>query len=85
MSGRQIRERKAAASHLKPYHVKPTGLCHEFGDEYAHFAWKADLGLALPSTVASPLYALVDRSAVSSGDNSWKWNYKREVFDWNGV
>ena len=41
----------------------------------------------MPSTVASQLYTLVDRSAVSSGDNSWKWNYKGEyltgmVSDW---
>ena len=66
MNGRQIRERRAAASHLKPYNVRPTGFCHEFGDEYAHFAWEADLGLAMPSTAASQLYTL--------GDNSWKWS-----------
>ena len=41
----------------------------------------------MPSTVASPLYTLVDRSAVSSGDNSSKWNYKGKyltgvVSDW---
>ena len=75
LNGRQIRERKTSASHLKPYHVRPVGIRHDFGDEYSHFAWEADLGQTLPSMVASPLYTLVDRSAVSSGDNSWKWRY----------
>lgn len=60
LSGQRIRERRAPASHAKSYHIRLVELRHEFDDEYAYFAWESDLGLASPSTVASPLYNLED-------------------------
>ena len=36
---RRERVRRAAASHIKPYYLRPPSLRHDFGDEYAHFAW----------------------------------------------
>ena len=36
-----------------------------------HLAWRADLGLAGPSTAASPLYTYIDGEAVESGGISW--------------
>ena len=61
LQGRRERVRRAAASHIKPYHLRPPSLRHDFGDEYAHFAWGPDLGLVTASILALPLYTLVDR------------------------
>ena len=49
---------------------------HDFGDEYAHFAWGPDLGLVADSTLASPLYALVDRCTIQLPNGSWEWRYR---------
>ena len=38
LQGRRERVRRAAASHIKPYRLRPPSLRHDFGDEYAHFA-----------------------------------------------
>ena len=76
LNGRQVRETRAAASHIKPFHVRPSWLRHGFGDEYAHFAWDADLGLAAPSTMAPPLYTLVDRQASAKKGGARRWEYK---------
>ena len=76
LNGRQVRERRAAASHIKPFYVRPSWLRHDFGDEYAHFAWDADLGLAASSTMAAPLYTLVDRQASAREGGAWRWEYK---------
>ena len=38
LQGRRERVRRAAASHIKPYYLRPPSLRHGFGDEYAHFA-----------------------------------------------
>ena len=76
LKGRQIRERRASAAHMKPFYVRPANLRHDFEDEYAHFAWGADLGLAEPSTVASPMYTLLDRRAVREQTGAWKWEYR---------
>ena len=51
-------------------------LRHDFGDEYAHSTWGPDLGLADDSTVASPLYTLVDRQSVERANGTWEWEYK---------
>ena len=48
----------------------------DFGDEYAHFAWGPDLGLGAVSTLASPLYTLVDRCTIQLRDGSWEWRYR---------
>ena len=61
LQGRRERVRRAAASHIKLYHLRPPSLRHDFGDEYAHFVWGPDLGLNAALTLASPLYTLVDR------------------------
>ena len=71
--GRRERVRRAATSHIKPYHRRPLTLRHEFGEEYAHFAWGPDLGLVADSTLASPLYTLVDRCTIQLPNGSWEW------------
>ena len=76
LQGRRERVRRAAASHLKPYHLRPQSLRHDFGDEYAHFAWGPDLGLMADSTLASPLYTLVDRCTIQFPNGSWEWRYR---------
>ena len=73
---RRERARRAAASHIKPYHLRPPPLRHDFGDEYAHFAWGPDLRLGAASTLASPLYTLVDRCTIQLPNASWEWRYR---------
>ena len=60
LNGRRVRQRKVAATDLKPYHPRPSELRLPFEDEFAHLVWSADLGLADASVVAVPLYTLVD-------------------------
>ena len=64
---------RAAASHIKLYYLRPPSLRHDFGDECAHFAWGPDLGLVADSTLASPLYTLVDRCTIQLPNGSWEW------------
>ena len=76
LQGRRARVRRAAASHIKLYHLRPPSLRHDFGDEYAHFAWGSDLGLVAASTLASPLYTLVDRCTTQLPNGFWEWRYR---------
>ena len=76
LQGRRERVRRAAASHIKPYHVRPLPLRHDFSDDCAHFAWGPDLGLGAASTLASPLYTLVDRCTVQLPNGSWERRYR---------
>ena len=76
LEGRRERVRRAAASHIKPDHLRPPPLRHDFGDEYAHFAWGPDSGLGAASTLASPLYTLVDRCTIQLPNRSWEWRYR---------
>ena len=73
---RRERVRCAAASHIKPYHLRPPLLRHDFGDGYAHFTWGPDLGLTAASTLASPIYTLVDRCPIQLPNGSWEWRYR---------
>ena len=73
LQGRRERVRRAAASHIKPYHLRPPPLRRDFGDEYARFAWELDLGLNAASTLASPLYTLVDHCTIQVPNGSWEW------------
>ena len=75
LQGRRERVRRAAASHIKPHHLRPPVLRRNFGDEYAHFAWGLDLGLGAASTLASPLYALVDGCTIQLPNGFWEWSY----------
>ena len=76
LQGRRKRVRRAEASHIKPYYLRPPSLRRDFGDEYAHFAWEPDLGLVDDSTMASPLYTLVDRCTIQLPNGSWEWRYR---------
>ena len=76
LQGRWERVRRAAASHSKPYHLRPLSLRHGFGDEYAHFAWGPDLWLAAASILASPIYTLVDCCPIQLPKGSWEWRYR---------
>ena len=70
LQGRREKVRQAAASHTKPYHLRPPSQRHEFGDEYAHFAWGPSLGLGAASVLASPLYTFVDRCTIQLANGS---------------
>ena len=76
LQGRRERVRRAAASCIKPYHLRPPSLCHYFGDKHAHFAWGLELGLAAASTLASPIYTLVNRCPIQLPNGSWEWRYR---------
>ena len=64
LQGRRERVQQAAASHIKSYHLRPPSLRHDFVVKFVHFAWGPDLGLGAASTLASPLYTLVDRCTI---------------------
>ena len=64
LQGRRKRVRRAATSHIKPYHFRPPSLRYEFGEEYAHLDWGPDLGLAAGSMLASSIYNLVDHCPI---------------------
>ena len=76
VQGRRERVRRVAASHIKPHHLRPPVLRHDFGDEYAHFAWGPDLGLGDALTLASPLYTLVDRCTIQLPNGFREWRYR---------
>ena len=61
LQGRRERVRRAAASHINPYYRRPPSLRHDFGDEYAHFAWGPDLGLVADSTCPSTPWLIAAR------------------------
>ena len=73
--GRKERVRRATAPHIKPYHMRLPSLRRDSCDEYAHFAWGPDLGLAAASTLASPIYTLVGRCLIQLPNGSWEWRY----------
>ena len=75
LKGRRERVRRATASHIKPHNLRPPVLRHNFGDEYAHFAWGPDLGLGAALTLASPLYTLVDHCTIQLPNGFWEWRY----------
>ena len=74
--GRRKRVQRVAASHIKPYHLRPPPLRHDFGDGYAHFARGRDLELAAASTLASPIYTLLDRCPIQLPNRYWEWRYR---------
>ena len=71
---RRDRARRVASSHIKLYHLRPQSLRHIVGDEY--FTWGPDLGLAAASTLASPIYTLVNRYPIQLPNGSWEWRYR---------
>ena len=78
LQGRWERVRRAAASHIKPYYMRPPSLRHRhyFGDEYAHLAWGPDLGLGAASTLVSPLYTRLDCCTIQLPNGSWERKYR---------
>ena len=76
LEGRRERVRRAAASHIKPHHLRPPSLRRHFSDEYAHFAWGPDLQLAAASTIVSPFYILVDCCMIQLSNGSWEWRHR---------
>ena len=76
MNGREIRGRRASASNIKMFHLRADDLRHDIENEFAHLAWGIDFGLAEPSIVASPMYTLIDRTAVMGQGNACRWRHK---------
>ena len=78
LNGSQVRERWAAAFYIKPFHFRPPGLRHDFGNQYAHFAWDADLGLATPFHSGTPVVHTGGQPGVGKKSGAaWRWEYKR--------
>ena len=76
LSGRRIRRRTVSVANVKPFNLRPADLRHELEDEFAHAAWGPDFVLAEVSTVASPVYILLDRKAVQGKGDAWAWEYR---------
>ena len=51
MGGRRLRHRRECAVNMTMFHMWLVDLPHDFGDEFANLAWRADQELAQPSTV----------------------------------
>ena len=81
LQGRRERVRRAAASHIKPYNLRAPSLRHDFGDEYAHFAWGPDSGLGAASKLASPLFTVVDRCTMQLPNGSWRWRCRERYLN----
>ena len=84
LNGRHIRQRTVVASDIKPFYSRPLHLRHPFEDEFSHFVWAPDLGLAEDSTVASPLYTLTNRRVargVGGASAAWAWEYQGRYQD----
>ena len=81
MNRRGIRRRKVSAKNIKMFHIRPDDLGHDFENEFAHLAWGVDFGLAAPSTVALPMYTLIDRYGVMGQGNASKWRCKARLVD----
>ena len=78
LQGGRKRVRRTAASHIKPYHLRPQPLRQDFGDRYAPFAWGPDLGIAAASTLASLMYALADRCLIQCPNGFWEFGHYLE-------
>ena len=76
LNGGSIMRRIVSAADIKPFHDRPVELRHAFEDDFAHFVWGPDIGLAKVSTAAAPLYTLIDRKASWIGEDTWVWEYK---------
>ena len=76
LQGGRERVRRAPASHIKPHHLRPPVLRHDFGEKYAHFAWGPDLGLGAALTLALPPYTLVNRCTIRLPNGFWEWRYR---------
>ena len=76
MERRSTQIRHVSAKCIKPFHARPPDLRHTLADEFAQFAWSADIGLTTPSLVAKPLYTLYDRRNVTSATGVPKWEYR---------
>ena len=52
MNGQGIRRRRASASNIKMFYLRPDDLRHDFEKEFAHLGWGVDFGLAESSIEA---------------------------------
>ena len=66
LNGGSNRRWDASVANVKPIYLQPVDLRHEFKDVFAHDAWRLDLGLADASTAVSPVYTLLDHTAVQT-------------------
>ena len=76
LKGRRVRKWTISAANIKMFQARPEHLRHDFEDEFAHFVWGADLGLAEVSIAAKPLYTLTDRKPTRVGGDTWNWEYR---------
>lgn len=81
VNDRQERVRRAAALDIKPSSIGPVILRHAFGEEYVHLTWGHNLGLVGDSTVALPLYTLINRYSVRQHLKSQRLQVKVEGLD----
>ena len=76
MEGRAKRSRTVSTASLKPFYTRPSNLRHPMEDEFAQMAWRANLGLGEHSTIAAPMYTLLDRRRVVSASGVARWEYR---------
>ena len=78
MEGKSTQTRPVSPKGIKPFHARPPDLRHPLDDEFAQFAWSADVGLTTPSVVAQPVYIFYDRRNVTSATEVPGWEYCRK-------
>lgn len=56
---REILTRGASAANIQLFQIRPSEMCHHFGDEFAHLAWEAGLGASRAITLSFAIVSTV--------------------------
>lgn len=81
MHERNLRRRAVPTSSIKTFHTRPPDLHHPMENEVPLQVRNSDLGLAAPSTVAAPLYTLIDRREDIDTPGTGKWEHRARHLD----
>ena len=75
------RSNMASTSSLKPLYTRISDLRHSMEDDFEQMASRAELELGEHSTIAAPIYTLLDRRRVVSASGVARWEYRGRYLD----
>lgn len=76
MERRSPSTRTVSIASVKPFHVRHLDLRHTMEDKVVQLVWNAEFQLAEASTVAGPLYTILDRRETVSASGLSRWEYR---------